>query len=95
MSEEEKLQLENECLLKYTKAQMIRKYIDELEENCNLSDLWCKSQEENKRLNNIINKVIKYIKEHCMDDEFYINLSNKEKGIIDVLTILENGSAKE
>ena len=26
MSEEEKLQLENECLLKYSKAQMIQKY---------------------------------------------------------------------
>lgn len=50
MSEEEKLQLENECLLKYSKAQMIQKYIDELEENCTLSDLWCKSQEENKEL---------------------------------------------
>ena len=56
MSEEEKLQLENECLLKYSKAQMIQKYIDELEENCTLSDLWCKSQEENKRLNNIIKR---------------------------------------
>ena len=51
MSEEEKLQLENECLLKYSKAQMIQKYIDELEENGVLSNLWCKSQEENKRLN--------------------------------------------
>lgn len=54
MSEEEKLQLENECLLKYSKAQMIKKYIDELEENCTLSDLWCKSQEENKELKNKI-----------------------------------------
>lgn len=50
--------------------------------------------EEIERLNSIINKVIKYIKEHCIDDEFYINLSNKEKGIIDVLTILENGVDK-
>ena len=57
MNEEEKLQLENECLLKYSKAQMIQKYIDELEENCTLSDLWYKSQEETKRLNNIINEV--------------------------------------
>ena len=30
MSEKEKLQLENECLMKYSKAQMIQKYIDEL-----------------------------------------------------------------
>lgn len=54
MNEEEKIQLENECLLKYSKAQMIQKYIDELEENCTLSDLWCKSQEENKELKNKI-----------------------------------------
>ena len=44
MSEEEKLQLENECLIKYSKAQMIQKYIDELEESSKLSELWCKSQ---------------------------------------------------
>lgn len=68
MSEEEKLQLENECLLKYSKAQMIQKYIDELEENCTLSDLWCKSQEENKQLKsqlqqkeNIMKEVREYI----------------------------------
>ena len=48
MSEEEKLQLENECLMKYSKAQMIQKYIDELEESSKLSELWCKSQQENK-----------------------------------------------
>ena len=55
MSEEEKLQLENECLLKYSKAQMIQKYIDELEENCTLSDLWCKSQEKIKEVRKYIN----------------------------------------
>lgn len=53
MSEEEKLQLENECLLKYSKAQMIQKYIDELEENVVLSDLWCKSQEKIKEVREI------------------------------------------
>ena len=52
------------------------------------------AQEEIERLNNVINKAINYIKEYCIDDEFYINLSNKEKGIIDVLTILEKGSGK-
>ena len=61
MSEEEKLQLEQECLLKYSKAQMIQKYIDELEENCTLSDLWCKSQEENKQLHFIIKEVRKLV----------------------------------
>jgi hypothetical protein len=54
VSEEEKLQIENECLLKYSKAQMIQKYIDELEESGVLSDLWCKSQEK-------IKKAIEYI----------------------------------
>lgn len=73
MNEEEKLQLENECLLKYSKAQMIQKYIDELEENCTLSDLWCKSQEENKRLNNIINELEKYCNEEIEDYDKNIN----------------------
>jgi len=59
-----------------------------------LKDKVIEQRLEIERLNNIINKAIKYIKEHCIDDEFYINLSNKEKGIIDVLTILENGSDK-
>lgn len=40
-----------------------------------------------------IDKAIKHIKQHCIDDEFYINLSNKEKGIVDVLNILQ-GSDK-
>lgn len=35
-----------------------------------------------------IDKAIDYIKENCIDDEFYINLSNKEKCIIKVLEIL-------
>lgn len=50
MSEKERLQLENECLMKYSKAQMIQKYIDELEESSKLSELWCKSQQENQKL---------------------------------------------
>lgn len=36
-------------------------------------------------------KAIEYIKEYCIDDEFYINLSYKEKAIIEVLNILQNG----
>ena len=62
MSEEEKLQLENECLLKYSKAQMIQKYIDELEENVVLSDLWCKSQEKIKEVREYIEKHIAMFK---------------------------------
>ena len=74
MSEEEKLQLENECLMKYSKAQMIQKYIDELEESSKLSELWCKSQQENKQLKdnwNYIKKMLKkarqekYISGYC------------------------------
>ena len=63
MSEEEKLQLENECLMKYSKAQIIQKYIDELEESSKLSELWCKSQEENKQLKNNWNYIKKMLKE--------------------------------
>lgn len=36
-----------------------------------------------------INIAIKYIKQYCIDDEFYVNLTKKEKYIIDVLNILE------
>ena len=71
MSEEEKLQLENKCLMKYSKAQMIQKYIDELEESSKLSELWCKSQEENRKLKEVIDKAIdlveKLIKEYKLN----------------------------
>ena len=36
-----------------------------------------------------IDKAIECIKEYCIDDEFYINLTKKEKCIFDVLHILE------
>lgn len=64
MSEEEKLQLENECLMKYSKAQMIQKYIDELEESSKLSELWCKSQQENKKYKEVIDKIMNLIKQY-------------------------------
>ena len=63
MSEKERLQLENECLMKYSKAQMIQKYIDELEESSKLSELWCKSQEENRKLKDNWNYIKKMLKE--------------------------------
>ena len=96
MSEEEKLQLENECLLKYSKAQMIQKYINELEENCTLSDLWCKSQEENKRLNNIINETIEYLlnnKLYCFkyDEEELFEITTDKKAKDNLLNILQGG----
>ena len=39
--------------------------------------------------NKIVFKAIEYIKQYCIDDEFYINLTKKEKNIIEVLDILE------
>ena len=86
MSEEDKLELENECLLKYSKAQMIQKFIDELEENGVLSDLWCKSQEENQRLHSIIKEVREYIENNSAfleNDEYEV--FNKK----DILEILD------
>lgn len=50
MNQEERLLLENELLMTCSKAQAIDKYIDELEENSKLSELWCKSQQENQQL---------------------------------------------
>ena len=41
-----------------------------------------------------IDKAIEYIEQNCIDDEFYINLTRKEKEIIKVLDILK-GSDKE
>ena len=38
---------------------------------------------------NIINNAKNFVKEHCIDDEFIVNLSKKEKAIIKVLDILE------
>ena len=85
MSEEEKLQLENECLMKYSKAQMIQKYIDELEESSKLSELWCKSQEENRKLKEVIDKSIKHVSSLSSkgrDCRIYANL---KKDILDIL----------
>ena len=67
MSEEERNQIEEECLLNCSKAKMIEKYIDELEESSALSELWCKSQQENKQLKEVIEEVRKMISE--LDDE--------------------------
>lgn len=67
MSEEERLQLENELLLTCSKAQAINKYIDELEENSKLSELWCKSQQENNQLKEQM-KELKHIMYVIRDD---------------------------
>ena len=60
VNEKERLQLEEELLMTCSKAQAINKYIDELEECSKLSELWCKSQQENARLKDKINMAIKY-----------------------------------
>lgn len=76
MNKEEKLKIEQECLLKYSKAKMIEKYINTLEENKQLKetmdkkDFLLKSQgdelrelyEENERLKNLCDS---YEEEHC------------------------------
>ena len=46
-------------------------------------------KKEIERLNNIIDKAVEYIEEYCIDDEFYVNLTKKEKNIIEVLNILK------
>ena len=66
VNEKERLQLEEELLMTCSKAQAINKYIDELEESSKLSELWCKSQQENARLKDKIEKTIEHIKE--LDD---------------------------
>lgn len=47
-----------------------------------------------KMLKERIDKAIEYIEQNCIDDEFYINLTRKEKEIIKVLYILK-GSDKD
>jgi hypothetical protein len=71
MSEEERLRLENELLMTCSKAQAINKYIDELEESSKLSELWCKSQQENQQLKERINMTI--------------NINRKNKELLSVL----------
>lgn len=68
MSDKERLQLEQECLLKYSKAKMIEKYIDEFEENQKLSELWCKSQEENKQLKSILTDLEEWCNDGIKDE---------------------------
>ena len=69
MNDKERLQLEEELLMTCSKAQAINKYIDELEENSKLSELWCKSQQENAQLKDKIDKAVEYIKTNCKEWE--------------------------
>lgn len=69
MSEEERLQLENELLMTCSKAQAINKYIYEFEECSRLSELWCKSQQEKQQLKERINKAIEYMTHYIKVEE--------------------------
>lgn len=69
MNDKERLQLEEELLMTCSKAQAINKYIDELEENSKLSELWCKSQQENARLKEDIKNIINILRKNCGDLE--------------------------
>ena len=87
MTKEERLQLENELLMTCSKAQAINKYIDELEESSKLSELWCKSQEENFKLQQRIDKAIEYIDEMCLCSSGYFDYGDdlSPKHIVDIL----------
>ena len=61
MSEKERLQLEEKLLMTCSKAQAINKYINELEESAKLSELWCKSQQENQQLKDKYTKLRDFI----------------------------------
>lgn len=94
MSEEDRLQLENECLMKYSKAKMIQKYIDELDESSKLSELWCKSQEENRELQQRIERVIKIIKEYKECNWSKYDENEIEIELIDKILEILKGSDK-
>lgn len=58
---EDRLELEQELLLTRTKAQMINKYIDELEENEILTKQWQKTTQELERYKNNIKSAFEVI----------------------------------
>ena len=93
MNEKERLQLEEELLMTCSKAQAINKYIDELEESSKLSELWCKSQQENARLKDKIDESIEYIRDCCDMDSKWVNLhydyAQKEMSSNEVDRLLE------
>lgn len=92
MSEKQRLQLENELLMTCSKAQAINKYIDELEESSKLSELWCKSQQENQSLK-------KQLEEYKQEKQEWINLlnmfKNQQKKFISYLDNCINELKKE
>lgn len=71
MNDKERLQLEEELLMTCSKAQAINKYIDELEESSKLSELWCKSQQENARLKDKLKDIEKILDADCCVENVY------------------------
>lgn len=53
------------------------------------NDTMMQLHNEVMQLNKRIDRATKYIEENCIDDEFYVNLTNKEKSIIEALKILK------
>ena len=86
MNDKERLQLEEELLMTYSKAQAINKYIDELEESSKLSELWCKSQQENARLKDKIDRINKLLNEPIFEyDNIPCNIENEITQLKDIL----------
>ena len=86
MNDKERLQLEEELLMTCSKAQAINKYIDELEESSKLSELWCKSQQENARLKDKIDRINKLLNEPIFEyDNIPCNIENEIIQLKDIL----------
>lgn len=82
----------DECYLYFGDYNKLKDYIT------NLQEKYERMKENAEILSNGYNdlekrneKAIEYIKENCIDDEFYVNLTNKEKHIIEALNILKGG----
>lgn len=76
-----------ETIIRLTKENERLKYQLEVQQ-----DLTIKNRLRKHIYKSRCEKAIEFIKKYCIDDEFYINLSYKEKAIIEVLNILQNGS---
>ena len=86
VNDKERLQLEEELLMTCSKAQAINKYIDELEESSKLSELWCKSQQENTRLKDKLNKINDLLNEPIFEyDNIPCNIENEIIQLKDIL----------
>ena len=76
MNDKERLQLEEKLLMSCSKAQAINKYIDVLEENSKLSELWCDNrakirelETQQKEFIEYMNKTIEELECDDVDDE--------------------------